>query len=141
MAMEGHAAVGPARTVDALDHAYVESTRYDDARRFWAGLGFTVEAEWGEDGHRAASLRSGGARIVLAEAAAGATPAGPTVHLHVPDADAAARAVGAAAPTVLTPLEPTHWGTRWIRLADPDGNVWVLEETGRPAPGSDPAPV
>ena len=28
---------------------------------------------------------------------------------------------------VLTPLSETHWGTRWIRVQDPDGNLFCLE--------------
>jgi catechol 2,3-dioxygenase-like lactoylglutathione lyase family enzyme len=118
-------------TVRSLDHVYVESPSYDAARAFWGALGFAAESEWGEGGHRACCLVSGTARVVLAESSPGAAPVRPTVHLRVADADAAAKSIAAArAVRVLTPLEPTHWGTRWIRLADPDGNVWVLEETG-----------
>jgi len=31
-------------------------------------------------------------------------------------------------PGVVTPLSHTHWGSRWIRVADPDGRVHPLEE-------------
>ena len=33
----------------------------------------------------------------------------------------------AAAVDVISPLEDTHWGTRCIRVQDPDGNLYVLE--------------
>ena len=29
---------------------------------------------------------------------------------------------------VVLPLEATHWGTRWMKVQDPDGRVFVLEE-------------
>ena len=29
---------------------------------------------------------------------------------------------------VVTPLENTHWGTSWIRVQDPDGNLFYLDE-------------
>lgn len=76
-------------TVRSLDHVYAESRKWDEARAFWAALGFAAESEWGEDGHRACSLVSGTARVVLAETAPGPEPARPTVHLRVADADAA----------------------------------------------------
>lgn len=45
------------------------------------------------------------------------------VFLALADADAATDLPG-----VVTPLSNTHWGTRWIRVADPDGRIHPLEE-------------
>jgi hypothetical protein len=28
---------------------------------------------------------------------------------------------------VVTPLEDTHWGTRWMRVRDPEGRIYCLE--------------
>ena len=115
-------------SVGGLDHVYVETRAFDRAVAFWKALGFAVESQWGEEGHRACQLVSGKARVVLAEPAAGAAPQGPTVHFALAGAEAMqARLAGAADVEMLTPLSPTHWGTRWIRVADPDGHTWVLE--------------
>ena len=51
-----------------------------------------------------------------------------TVHFAMQDAeqlDAHLQATDAV--DVISPLEDTHWGTRWIRVRDPDGNLYVLE--------------
>ncbi|MDP2623623.1 MAG: hypothetical protein Q8Q29_07500 [Actinomycetota bacterium] len=29
---------------------------------------------------------------------------------------------------VTAPLEATHWGTRWIRVREPEGRIFALEE-------------
>lgn len=116
MAIEGH------------DHTYVETGNYPAARRFWEALGFTVDSEWGGEGHRACRLTAGGTFVVLAECAPGGAPQGPTVHFRAErpeELDARLRASEAV--EVVTPLEPTHWNTRWIRVRDPDGHLWVLE--------------
>ncbi|NNF70061.1 MAG: VOC family protein, partial [Acidimicrobiia bacterium] len=48
-----------------------------------------------------------------------------TVFFDLEGADAFS--VGASV-TVETPLEATHWGTRWMRVRDTDGRVHALEE-------------
>ncbi len=66
--------------------------------------------------------------IVLAEALQ--EPVAPTVHLQMGDAESlSARLIASEAVEVSTPLEATHWGTRWIRVTDPDGHTYALEET------------
>ena len=114
--------------IEGYDHTYVETRDYPAARRFWAALGFAVDQEWGGEGHRACRLVAGDTSVVLAECAPGGKPQGPTAHFRAAapeDLDARLRASGDV--EVVTPLEPTHWNTRWIRVRDPDGSVWVLE--------------
>lgn len=49
-----------------------------------------------------------------------------TVHLYVPDADAAyARAVSAGAAATM-PLQDMFWGDRYGKLTDPFGHVWSI---------------
>ena len=49
-----------------------------------------------------------------------------SLHIYVPDADAAfARAVGAGA-TVRYPLEDAFWGDRYGKVADPFGHEWGI---------------
>lgn len=117
--------------IDAIDHVYVETADYDAGRAFWTALGFAAESEWGDVGHRAGKFTSGAASVVLATAPDGTDPARPTVHLRVPDTAAAQERIDADGDLrVLVRDEPTHWGTRWIRVADADGNTWVLEQAG-----------
>jgi hypothetical protein len=110
--------------VTGIEHVYAETTAWDGSLAFWEGLGFGVEARWGSEDHRAARLVSGGAVVVLAEVEPGGNPPACVVHFALEDAGGFAP--GPAVTT--TPLEPTHWGTRWIRVTDPDGRVHVLEE-------------
>jgi len=49
-----------------------------------------------------------------------------TIHLDVPDADAAwAQAIGAGA-EVCVPLENQFWGMRYGKLKDPFGHLWSI---------------
>jgi catechol 2,3-dioxygenase-like lactoylglutathione lyase family enzyme len=113
-----------------IDHAYVETRSFDRALAFWKALGFEVAQSWGDAGHRAAIVARDGARVVLAEGPSGAAPQRATVHFGV-SADELGTLSGAAAGTrdveVETPSGPTHWGTRWMRVRDPDGNLWAFE--------------
>jgi catechol 2,3-dioxygenase-like lactoylglutathione lyase family enzyme len=111
--------------IQSLHHLYIESPRYEASVAFWKGLGFTVESTWGDEGHRACRLAANGAAVVLAEAE---KPHHPTVHLAIDDIEAMDQHVdGSMDVEVTAPLEKTHWGTKWIRVRDPDGNVYALE--------------
>jgi catechol 2,3-dioxygenase-like lactoylglutathione lyase family enzyme len=115
-------------SVSGFDHVYVETRHFERTIAFWESLGFAVAESWGEGDHRACRLSAGTAWVVLAEAGAGHDPQRATVHLKVTDPEALdARIREADAVSVISPLEETHWGTRWIRVHDPDGNLYVLE--------------
>ena len=120
---------GAPETVGALDHLYLETRSFDAAVAFWAALGFKLAEQWGDEGHRAGRLVSGSAFIVLAE---GRGPA-QVVHFRVPPGALDALAASLDGNTnlkVVTPVEPTHWGTRWLRVQDNDRRIYALEETG-----------
>ena len=120
---------GAPETVRALDHLYLETRSFDAAVAFWEGLGFKVAERWGDEGHRAGRLVSGAASVVLAE---GRAPA-QVVHFRVPagSLDALAATLdGNDQVKVVTPVEATHWGTRWLRVQDNDRRIYALEETG-----------
>ena len=111
--------------VEKVDHIYVECQDFAKNVAFWEGLGFKLVAQWGEAGHVAGRLVSAGACVVLAEAT---EPVGPNVHFAIDDAVALNTSLQAAdAVEVVAPLEDTHWGTRWIRVHDPEGRLFVLE--------------
>ena len=108
-----------------IDHIYVETAHWDEAVAFWNGLGFEFEERWGEDGHRAGRLRRNEASVVLAEAPE--NPVRPTVHFGLTDPEKMNEHLASQdAVDVSTPLEDTHWGTKWIRVTDPDGNEYAL---------------
>ena len=53
-------------------------------------------------------------------------PAGTTLHLHVPDADAVWDEAVAAGAAVKFPLENQFWGDRYGQLEDPFGFTWSI---------------
>ena len=99
--------------VSKLDHLYLETRSFDETVAFWERLGFTLASTWGQDGHRAGRLESGDAYIVLAESET------PVLNVHF----------GVEELEKLGTPETTHWGARLIRVKDPDGRTFVLEET------------
>ena len=111
--------------VTAIDHIYAETREWESSVAFWISLGFEIVASWGSEGHRAGRLESGRAAVVLAEVAADVTPVF-NVFFDLQDADEYRPGPEA---NVVTPLESTHWNTRWIRTCDPEGRVHCLEET------------
>ena len=115
-------------SVTKIDHMYVETKSFERAVAFWETLGFELERSWGEGDHRAGLLRAGDAAVVLAEVGASHDPQRPTFHFAIEDAEALDRRLAdSEAVEVLAPLESTHWGTRWIRVRDADGNLHCLE--------------
>ncbi len=53
-------------------------------------------------------------------------PAGTTLHLQVPDADAAWDKAVAAGATIKFPLANQFWGDRYGQLEDPFGFTWSI---------------
>jgi PhnB protein len=53
-------------------------------------------------------------------------PAGVTLHLQVPDADAAWEMATAAGAKVVFPLENQFWGDRYGQVEDPFGFTWSI---------------
>jgi uncharacterized glyoxalase superfamily protein PhnB len=111
--------------IERINHLYVETQSFSDALAFWEGLGFVRSAEWGERGHKAARLEAGDTYIILVE---DETPE-LTAHFHISDIETYAKQIHEnRAITVQIPLERTHWGSRWMRIQDPDGHIIALEE-------------
>ncbi len=49
--------------------------------------------------------------------------------LRVPDSDAFDTE---PVVEVITPFQPTHWGTQQMTVRDPDGRLWSLQAPGVP---------
>jgi hypothetical protein len=107
--------------ITRIDHLYAETIHWEDSVEFWKGLEFSFVDQWGTKGHRAGRMECNEAASVLTEIETG-EPAF-DVFFALDDADAATDLPG-----VVTPLSHTHWGSRWIRVANPDGRVHPLEE-------------
>jgi catechol 2,3-dioxygenase-like lactoylglutathione lyase family enzyme len=128
--------------ITGVDHLYIETRSFEKGRAFWESLGFELKEKWGEDGHVAGLLNRGQATVVLAEVKAGEKPEGPTIHFGIDGADAYFASLSKQASLkIVTKLESTHWGTRWIRVEDPDGRVFALEEPRREKPAPNKAPA
>ena len=111
--------------IEGIDHLYAETLSWERSVEFWEGLGFELAEQWGTEGHRAGRLVCGEAGVVLAEIGPGSEPPAFNVFFRVDGFDD-----GDPSPEVevINPVEATHWGTRWMRVRDPDGRVYSLEE-------------
>lgn len=107
--------------VSRVDHLYAETLNWDETAAFWKRLGFAFVDTWGEAGHRAGRLESGGATVVLAEVTQGEPRF--SVFFAIDE-------IGSMddEPALAQPPHDTHWGTRMAALRDPDGRVHSLEE-------------
>jgi len=77
----------------------------------------------------------GGANLVMAEwhepmgdhaKDGGVSGHKPTVHFKVDDVDQFRKSLPQSADVRVEP-ENTHWGSRWMVIADPDGNLYAYE--------------
>ena len=112
------------RDADAAIRFYVRAFGAEELSRMLGPDGSVMHAE----------IRIGDSIIMLGEENEGWGTKSPlltngnpsSLHLYVPDADAAfARAVDAGA-TVRYPLEDAFWGDRYGKVADPFGHEWGL---------------
>lgn len=122
--------------IDRFHHLFIEPADYEASLAFYRDvLGWAVIDDWGGTGStRGATLSGGGIRVVIAERSAssrrllnGADVARFNVHLDIHDIDARFRVLPKGDHVVVEP-EPTHWGTRWFVVRDPDGNLIAFEE-------------
>ncbi len=122
---------------ERFDHLFVEPSSFEATVSFYRDqLGWQEVFSWGQPGKpRGISLSGGGVSIVIAERhdatdhskSHGINGHRATVHLKVADLDAKYRQLQAFG-LPLFPPEPTHWGTRWFVVRDPDGNLIAYEQ-------------
>lgn len=112
---------------DRFHHLFISPANFEKSLAFYRdALGWRVVRKWGGNGAgRGIVLSGGGIELVLAENEGDAP--GPTVHLDVHDLDARFNSLPKGTQIVRKP-EPTHWGTRWFVVRDPDGNLIAFEE-------------
>ena len=114
--------------IDRFHHLFITPADFEASLAFYRDvLGWQVTRDWGGNGSdRGAMLSGGGINLVLAEKTRG-KGVRPNVHLDIHDVDARFRSLPKGAHVVVEP-EPTHWGTRWFVVRDPDGNLIAFEE-------------
>jgi hypothetical protein len=112
-------------STQGIEAVFLTTHNWGKAAKFFQSLGYELEFE---TDHHSGQLRSAtGPYLFIAEVPPSEAPQMHAV-LQVPDADAFR-----AAPNVevLTPFEPTHWGTQEMTVRDPDGRTWRLQAPAR----------
>lgn len=107
-------------TTQGIEAVFLTTHNWGKAAKFFQALGFTLEFE---TDHHSGQLRSGdGPYLFIAEVPED-QPAEAQLVLKVADAKAV-RPQGVV--EMVTPFEPTHWGTQDMTVRDPDGRIWRL---------------
>jgi catechol 2,3-dioxygenase-like lactoylglutathione lyase family enzyme len=114
--------------IDRFHHVFIAPTDFEASVKFYRDiLGWKVTRTWGGNGSgRGIVLSGGGIEVALAEGDDNDDPR-PTIHLDIHDIDARFKSLPSGTHVVRKP-EPTHWGTRWFVVRDPDGNLIAFEE-------------
>jgi hypothetical protein len=108
---------------------FLETHNWGRTAKFLQSLGYELEFD---TGHQSGQLRNGdGPYVFVAEVPEG-QPTGTRLVLQVDDAAAVDLPPGVE---VVTPFQPTHWGTLEMTVRDPDGRGWSLQAP-LPASGS-----
>jgi uncharacterized glyoxalase superfamily protein PhnB len=108
-------------TTNGIEAVFLETHNWGKAAKFFQALGYELEFE---TDHSSGQLRNGdGPSVFIAEVPED-QPTGMRVVFQAPDADAFD-----AAPVVevVTPFQPTHWGTQEMTVRDPDGRLWSVQ--------------
>ncbi|MEZ5412627.1 MAG: hypothetical protein R2761_31620 [Acidimicrobiales bacterium] len=110
---------------DGIEAVFLETHNWGRAARFFQSLGYELDFE---TGHGSGQLRprGGGPYLFIAEVPE-SQPVGTRLVLGVADAEAF---VPDPELDVVSPFQPTHWGTQEMTVRDPDGRVWSLQAPG-----------
>ena len=106
---------------NGIEAVFLETHNWGKAAKFFQALGYEVEFE---TDHNSGQLRNGDGPYVFIAEIPQDQPTGTRLVLEVPDA-----ASFDADPIVevVTPFQPTHWGTQEMTVRDPDGRLWSLQ--------------
>jgi hypothetical protein len=110
---------------EGIEAVFLTTHNWGKAAKFFQSLGYTLEFE---TDHHSGQLRSAtGPYLFIAEVPKSEEPQVQLV-LKVPSAEGFQ-----ADPIVevVTPFQPTHWGTQEMTVRDPDGRVWSLQAPGK----------
>ena len=111
-------------TTDGIEAVFLETHNWGKAAPFFQALGYELDFD---TGHGSGRLRNGdGPYLFIAEVPED-QPVGTRLVLRVADAAAFAPEPGVE---VVSPFQPTHWGTQEMTVRDPDGRLWSLQAPG-----------
>jgi catechol 2,3-dioxygenase-like lactoylglutathione lyase family enzyme len=119
--------------IDRFDRLVIRPADFGRSLAFYRDtLGWTVVAQWGDDGEpRCAVLSGGGVKLMLVEHREGeALDARPELRLDIHDVERRFREMPAGGHVVSAPGEDPQ-GARKFVVVDPDGNRIVFEEVHR----------
>ncbi len=108
---------------DGIEAVFLETHNWGKTAKFFQALGYEHELEFETD-HHSGQLRNGDGPYVFSAEVPEDHPTGTRLVLAVAEADAFE---AEAIVEVVTPLEPTHWGTQEMTVRDPDGRLWSLQ--------------
>ena len=111
-------------TTDGIKAVFLETHNWGKAAKFFQALGYQLDFD---TGHDSGQLSNGDGPYVFISEVPEDRPTGVRLVLQV--GDAAAFDVDPVV-EVVTPFEPTHWGTQEMTVRDPDGRVWSLQAPG-----------
>jgi hypothetical protein len=107
-------------TTEGIEAVFLTTRNWGKAAKFWQSLGYTLDFE---TDHSSGQLRNGdGPYLFIAEVPD--QPPSMQLVLKVPDAGALQLDPEVE---VVSPFEPTHWGTQELVVRDPDGRTWSLQ--------------
>lgn len=112
-------------TTRGIEAVLVETHDWGRSVRFFQSLGYTLEFE---TDHHSGQLRSAEGPYLFVAEVPEDQPAGIRLGLRVDDA---ATFVPGDGVEVVSPFEPTHWGTEQMLVRDPDGRAWSVEAPAR----------
>jgi hypothetical protein len=106
---------------EGIEAVFLTTHNWGKAAKFFQALGYALEFE---TDHNSGQLRAAsGPYLFIAEVPQN-QPAALQLVMKVADA-------GAFKPEpiveVVTPFQPTHWGTQEMTVKDPDGRLWSLQ--------------
>ena len=108
-------------TTQGIEAVFLETHNWGKAAKFFQALGYQLEFE---TDHNSGQLRNGDGPYMFIAEVPDDQPTGIRLALGVAEASAFD-----ADPVVevVTPFQPTHWGTQEMTVRDPDGRLWSLQ--------------
>lgn len=109
------------------EHLTLQTKNFNRALGFWQALGFELQQTRGEDGKRVCQLFSADIDVAVEKDDA---EGGVRYHLKAKDVDSVVRQLQEKRRDVRISqhLSEPGWSKSWMRVTDPDGNIYVLEQ-------------
>ena len=112
--------------MDNKNHIQLDTSNFNRAMTFWQALGFTVQQTRGADGKRVGSLYSDDVELV---SVSNQKDGELRYHLKVKSAEKLLKSLGQKRRDVKVTrhIQGPGWKKGWVRLEDPDGNIYSIE--------------